>query len=454
MKTIDISQSEEVFTVSRLNREVRFMLEGNFPLLWVEGEISNFSVPASGHWYFSLKDNGAQVRCAMFKPQNRRLNFVPKDGAHVLLKTRVSLYEGRGEFQLLAEHMEEVGEGQLRKAFEFLKQRLLAAGLFDAKHKQPIPTMPRAIGVITSPTGAAIRDILSVLRRRFPSIPVIIYPTLVQGDTAAKNIIGALQTAGQRRECDVLILARGGGSLEDLWPFNEEGVAHAIHACQIPIISGVGHEVDFTIADFVADARAPTPSAAAELCTPNQAELRQSLQLRQRRLMHWWRQKILQLQQHVDWMNKHLQQQHPRRRLQEQSQQLRLAARALRHLQQRRFGAVRAKLETLTAKLRSVTPHHKILRHRQSLRYQEQQSKTAILQWLQHYRERLGGIAAQLDTLSPLATLQRGYAVASKNQQLLASTRQVKVGDAITVRLKEGELDCAVTALTHSRGDE
>ena len=237
----------------------------------------------------------------MFKPGNRRVDFVPKDGMQVMMKARVSLYEGRGEFQLLGEHMEEVGEGQLRKAFEVLKKRLLAAGLFDVKHKQALPVFPKSIGVVTSPTGAAIRDILSVLRRRYPAVPVIIYPTLVQGEAAANNIVSAIQLASQRQECDVLILARGGGSLEDLWPFNEEQVAHAIYACPLPIISGVGHEVDFTIADFVADVRAPTPSAAAELCTPDKDELVKSLNFSRQRLQRLLQQQLLQLQQHLDW---------------------------------------------------------------------------------------------------------------------------------------------------------
>src|SRR3990167_11367189 len=267
MQTTTHEAQTEVYTVSRLNNEVKFILEDRFPWVWVEGEISNFAAPHSGHWYFSLKDNTAQVRCAMFRGQQRKLIFTPKDGMHVLINARVSLYENRGEFQLIAESMEERGEGKLRRAFEMLKKKLETAGLFDPLHKKKLPSFPKQIGIITSETGAAIADILTILKRRFPSIPIIVYPTLVQGTLAAPSIVKALKTANRRNECDVIILARGGGSLEDLWAFNEEIVAYAIFESDIPIISGVGHEIDFTIADFVADVRAPTPSAAAEMIT-------------------------------------------------------------------------------------------------------------------------------------------------------------------------------------------
>ena len=267
----------DIFSVSRLVRETRSVLESSFPLLWIEGEISNFSRPASGHMYFSLKDEAAQVRCAMFRGKNIHLRFKPENGMHVLVRVRPTLYETRGDFQLLIEHMEEAGLGALQRAFEELKTRLGKEGLFDTRSKQSIPVLPKQIGVITSPTGAAIRDILSVLKRRFPAIPVLIYPTAVQGENAATEIASMIKLADQRKECDVLVLARGGGSIEDLWAFNEEVVARAIHACETPLIAAIGHEVDFTIADFVADQRAPTPSAAAELITPDQHDFRQRL---------------------------------------------------------------------------------------------------------------------------------------------------------------------------------
>src|SRR5690606_31569338 len=248
--------------VSQLNRRAKQLLETHLPLLWVEGELSNVSQPSSGHWYFTLKDDQAQVRCAMFRNRNMLVRFKPQQGQQVLLRARVSLYEGRGDYQLIAEHMEEAGAGALQRAYEELKQKLAAEGLFSDDLKQPLPSLPRHIGVITSPTGAAIRDILHVLARRFPAIPVTVLPVAVQGKEAAPQIVKAIQLANRADLFDVLILARGGGSLEDLWPFNEEVVARAIHASKLPIVSAVGHEVDFTIADFVADLRAPTPSVA------------------------------------------------------------------------------------------------------------------------------------------------------------------------------------------------
>ncbi len=264
--------AREVLSISQLNAQARMLLERGLGSVWLEGEISNLARPASGHWYFSLKDESAQVRCAMFRNRSMLVRFPVKDGARVLARGRVSLYEARGEFQVVIDHLEEAGEGALRRRFEELKRKLLAEGLFDAARKKPLPTLPRRIGVITSPTGAALRDILHILQRRFPAVPVLVYPVAVQGEAAPREIVQALQLAAARRDCDVLILARGGGSLEDLMAFNEESVARAIYACDIPIISGVGHETDVTIADFVADERAPTPSGAAERSVPDSAE--------------------------------------------------------------------------------------------------------------------------------------------------------------------------------------
>jgi exodeoxyribonuclease VII large subunit len=444
MTALDISDSQEIFTVTRLNREVRFILEGSFPMIWVEGEISNFSAPHSGHWYFSLKDSGAQVRCAMFKPDNRRLGFTPKDGMHVMMKARVSLYEGRGDFQLIAEFMEEVGEGKLRQAFDAMKKRLLEAGLFDAVHKKPLPAMPKSIGVVTSPTGAAIRDILSVMNRRFPSLPVIIYPTLVQGNSAAPNIVNAIRLANERAECDVLIVARGGGSLEDLWPFNEEIVARAIFESMIPIISGVGHEVDFTIADFVSDLRAPTPSAAAELITPDVLDLMTGLTHQQQRLSRQMQQKFQAFHQKLVWLDKHLQQQHPKRRLAEKIQQVDLYEISLMRLQNKILTKHQATLDTLKAKMLSATPAHRIRDLQSFLDLQLHNLKTSIKIPLQHGQQQLGSLAAKLDALSPLATLKRGYAIASSKGDVLRHAGEVKSGEKINVRLMDGSLDCVV----------
>ncbi|HLB58235.1 MAG TPA: exodeoxyribonuclease VII large subunit [Gammaproteobacteria bacterium] len=446
MNTIDISCSEEVYSVSRLNRDVRLLLEENFGTLWVEGEISNFVAPNSGHWYFSLKDAQAQIRCAMFRLQNRKLGFTPKDGMHVLMKGRVSLYEGRGDFQLLVEHLEEAGEGKLRQAFEALKKRLADAGLFDAAHKKLLPPLPQTIGVITSTTGAAIRDILTVLKRRFSCVSVIIYPTLVQGELAATNIVNAIETANQRKECDVLIVARGGGSLEDLWPFNEERVAYAIYRSNIPIISGIGHEIDFTIADFVADVRAPTPSAAAELVTPDREELLASITPIEKQFIRLMMQKFQQFQQTIMWMNKHLQQQHPKRRLAEKMQHLDLQEITLKRLLNNFINDHKIKLHILNAKLYGCTPAHRIRESQQLLISQKQLLQNAITFSLQQKQQLLSNFAATLDALSPLATLKRGFAIATlaENKKILRNVKQVAVGDKISVRLLNGSLGCAV----------
>ena len=405
METTGIEQTEAVYTVSRLNNEVRFLLEDSFQTVWVEGEISNFIAPHSGHWYFSLKDAAAQVRCALFRGNQRKPGFTPKDGSHVLLKARVSLYANRGDYQLIVDDMEERGEGKLRRAYELLKKKLGAAGWFAPEHKKTLPPFPEQIGVITSATGAAIRDILTILKRRYPCVPVIIYPTLVQGDTAAPQIANAIQVANQRHECDVLILARGGGSLEDLWPFNEEMVAQAIFKSALPIISGVGHEIDFTIADFVADKRAATPSAAAELATPKIDDLLIALSRQQQQLTRQMERTFLQSQQQLIWMQKHLLNQHPKRRLTEKRQRLEFMKLALVQGQRR---------------------------------------------LIDQLKTRLGNAAAKLDGLSPLATLERGFAIATlPNQQVLRHVNEVSPGDKLNLRLAVGTLQCSVLSKSH-----
>ncbi len=391
---------EKIYTVSRLNQSVRLLLEERFATILVEGEISNFAAPHSGHWYFSLKDSTAQVRCALFKGSQRQLNFTPKDGVHVLIKARVSLYENRGEFQLIVENMEEQGEGRLYRAFQLLKNKLEKEGLFDAAHKKPIPCFPKQIGVVTSPTGAAIRDILTVLKRRYALVPIIIYPALVQCHAAAASLVEAIHQANQRAECDVILLARGGGSLEDLWPFNEEIVARAIYQSQIPIVTGVGHEVDFTIADFVADLRAPTPSAAAELSTPDQAELHQVLQKQKDRLSGCIKRLFAARTQQLIWVKKHLLQQHPKRRLQ----------------------TIMQRLDQMTTSL---------IHHLQSIIHKKQSL--------------LNNKLAKLDALSPLATLKRGFAIAvDEKGNIIRTAASVKKGSPIKVKLSQDGLACTV----------
>ncbi|GAB4290328.1 MAG: exodeoxyribonuclease VII large subunit [Thiohalomonadaceae bacterium] len=435
--------NRDIYTVSRLNAEARAVLEGSFPLLWVEGEISNLARPASGHWYFSLKDSAAQVRCAMFRQRNQLLRFKPQDGMHVLIRARLSLYEGRGEFQLIVEHMEEAGSGALQRAFEMLKLRLQNEGLFDAARKRPLPRLPRCIGVVTSPTGAAIRDILTVLARRFPSIPVVIYPVPVQGSGAGEQIAAAIRRAGERAECDVLIVGRGGGSLEDLWAFNEEVVARAIHASPLPIVSAVGHEIDFTIADFVADRRAPTPSAAAELLSPDREEMRTQL-LRQRiRLARSFQRQMRHKRERLAALQKRLK--HPGRRLQEIAQRLdemeQRLSRASRHLL-RHAGS---RLAALHARLERHTPLYRV----QALqtRHNELQRRLhrAAAQHLERLNRRLAQAAHTLDAVSPLATLGRGYAiVTSADGSVLRAAAQTAPGAQVQARLGQGRLLCRV----------
>lgn len=435
--------TRDILTVSRLNAEVRAVLEGSFPLLWVEGEISNLARPSSGHWYFSLKDSGAQVRCAMFRQRNQLLRFKPQDGMHVVIRARVSLYEGRGEFQLIAEHMEEAGSGALQQAFEMLKLRLGKEGLFDAARKRRLPRLPRRIGVVTSPTGAAIRDVLTVLARRFPSIPVVIYPVPVQGNGAGEQIAAAIRRAGERGECDVLIVGRGGGSLEDLWAFNEEVVARAIHASPIPVVSAVGHEVDFTIADFVADMRAPTPSAAAELLSPDREEMRTQLLQQRLRLARSFQRRMLHSKQALDGLQKRLK--HPGRRLQEIGQRLDELEQRLARARHNLLRHAAARLAALHARLERHTPLHRV--QAMQVRRQELQRRlrSGATQHLERLNRRLAQAAHALDTVSPLATLSRGYAiVTAADGSVLRAAKQAATGQQVQARLGQGRLLCRV----------
>ncbi|ODB92184.1 exodeoxyribonuclease VII large subunit [Candidatus Thiodiazotropha endoloripes] len=438
--------TREIFSVSRLVRETRAVLEASFPLLWVSGEISNLAQPASGHIYFSLKDEAAQVRCAMFRMKRQRLRFRPENGQQVLIRAKVSLYEARGEFQLIAEHMEPAGEGALRIAFEQLKQKLATEGLFDSEQKKPIPVPPKQLGLITSPTGAAVRDLLSVLKRRFPALPVIIYPVQVQGEDAARQIVQMLKLAEQRQECDLLILSRGGGSLEDLQAFNEEQVARAIHEVSIPVVTGIGHEIDFTIADFVADRRAATPSAAAELVTPDQLEWQQRLHAVTRRLKQNQQQRLQQLQQHFSALLKRLQIQHPKRRLQQQAQRLdelsdRLSRQFHVNLLQKH-----QRVDRLHTRLARQTPEQRLKRLVQQTTSLEQRLHRAVTQRLNREQTRFTQLGRDLHNLSPLNTLGRGYSIVSSptTDAIITDASDVELGDELQARLHKGNLICQV----------
>ncbi len=433
----------EIYSVSQLNREVRTILEGSFRMLWIEGEISNLAQPASGHLYFSLKDSRSQVRCAMFRSHNNLLRFQPENGMQVLIYARVSLYEARGEFQLIADRMEPAGEGALQLAFEQLKKRLEQEGLFSPLHKKELPEFPRIVGIVTSPTGAAIRDVLSVLGRRFPALEVIIYPTQVQGETAAQQIARMINLADKRKECDVLIVTRGGGSLEDLWSFNEEVVARAIHACETPVVVGVGHEIDFTIADFVADVRAPTPSAAAELISFDQEELKQQLTGYEIGFRDLITRKISQLDQKVNELQRRLV--HPGRRLEELSQRLddlsiRMNKAAMASIHQRSI-----RLSTLIINLKQYNPEKVIAMNLERCQQYRIRIDSAMLNRLEKLKAKLSETARTLQSVSPLNTLHRGYAIMQKAPgQIIRTSRDVGVGDRVTAQLSSGALECTV----------
>jgi exodeoxyribonuclease VII large subunit len=431
-------------SVSDLNRQVRSLLESSFMMVQVQGEISNFVRPSSGHWYFTLKDDRAQVRCALFRNRNQFLKYRPRDGDQVMVRAKVSLYEGRGEFQLICDYMEESGIGQLQQAFEALKQQLAAEGLFDQTRKLPLPPHPRHLGVITSPSGAAIHDILSVLKRRFPGLPVTLYPTAVQGAEAAPGIVRALEQAQRHGLCDVIILGRGGGSLEDLWPFNDETVARAIHACRIPVVSAVGHETDVSISDFVADLRAPTPSAAAELLTPDQRELQQRLDQARRRLYERLRQQLRQSRERLAALQSRLR--HPGERLRERAQrldelELRLRKAILRLLDDRR-----SRLQRQQARLVQIRPERQISRMRQQLGSLRQQLQRQMAYLLHDKRLRSAALAGQLNAVSPLATLERGYAIVQDSSgRVIDDASLLNIDDLIETRLAKGRLRSRVT---------
>ncbi len=387
----------EIYTVTQFNHDSRQLLEKTFGQIWITGEISNLARPASGHLYFTLKDDKAAVRCALFR--NSRRNTPPDldNGQQVVANARVSLYEPRGDFQLIVNSLEPAGLGLLQKKFEQLKKQLLAEGLFDQSRKQPIPDMPTTIGIITSSRGAAIHDVLKVLKRRHSNIEVIVYPSLVQGEQAAANISQMIKVANQRNECDVLLVTRGGGSLEDLWCFNEESVARAIAASDLPIVSAVGHEVDFTIADFVADLRAATPSAAAELLSPDQASLKQQLHHAQRKLVHL-------LQQQVEY-------------------------------KQLVLNALKARLPRPDALLQQET---------QTVDHLQLRLEQAMQRGLQQNQQRLAHNSSLLNSLSPLNTLSRGYAILSQDNKAISSVKQIDKQSPITAQLHDGDIELTV----------
>ncbi|WP_288233926.1 exodeoxyribonuclease VII large subunit [uncultured Haemophilus sp.] len=487
------NSTSNIFTVTQLNYSVRHLLEVELGQVWLTGEISNFSQPVSGHWYLTLKDENAQVRCAMFRMKNLRVNFRPQNGMQVLVRTSVSLYEPRGDYQLIIESMQMAGDGLLQQQFEGLKMKLAAQGLFAQEHKKPIPKFVKRVGIITSPSGAALQDILHILNRRDPSLQVVIYPTLVQGKEATQDIIDTIRLANQRKECDVLIVGRGGGSLEDLWCFNEEMVAYAIYQSELPIISAVGHETDVTIADFVADLRAPTPSAAAELVSRDQQEIVRQLQhhlnmvnlafdrlwaeklsrfqhinlrlnaqspAKQLELLHF---KLTQIfdrsqgrleqslklkEQKIAQLFLRVQAKHPSRQL--ELQKLHLTQQETRLCKQieQLFNVKRQKFYFAKQWLDNSTLPHNISRQNQNLQQLSHRLTYLIEKQFTKQQQGFHALCTKLDGLSPLKILGRGYSITQNDQQhVITNTKQITKGDRITTQLVNGQILSEVIAI-------
>ena len=437
-----LNLDREVLSVSQLNNRARLLLEDVFSGIWVEGEISNLARPASGHIYFTLKDGQAQVRCALFRQNAARVRQALRDGLAVKVRGKVSLFEGRGDYQLILDAVEPAGDGALRLAFEALKEKLGAEGLFASTGKIALPAHPRRIGIVTSPTGAVIRDIISVFRRRAPQVELNLIPTAVQGREATAQIVRALQRA-DALGFDALILARGGGSLEDLWCFNEEAVARAVAACSTPIVSAVGHETDVSIADFVADVRAPTPSAAAELLAPDSSELLQRLHNLQRRLVLHMHGRLARERLRLDGVSKRLR--HPGERLRQQAQRLDDLDMRLRRAFNQQLASQRERLARLDARLAAQHPGRSLALLRQRLDGLAERLPRAMQGQLRNQRQRLGALAGQLQIVSPLATLGRGYSILlDERGQAVRSAAQTQPGQRLKARLSEGELDVRV----------
>ena len=412
--------------------------------VWVEGELSSLSRPSSGHWYFSLKDRKCQVRCAMFRGFNQRIRTVPKEGDQIRIRGKVTLYENRGDFQIIVEHLEPAGLGELQQAFEELKRKLQAEGLFDAARKRPLPTTPRHIGVVTSPTGAAIHDILTVLARRCPAIPVTLYPTAVQGKPATADIVQAIQRAQAHGVADVLIVGRGGGSLEDLWCFNEEAVARALASCTIPTVSAVGHEVDVTIADFVADLRAPTPSAAAEKISPDQRDWLRQIAERELRLGNAARRALKRLSTELEHLGARLRD--PRRQLQEKAQRMDDLELRLTQTMSQRLQQMRVRREHLEQRLTTHSPRRRLLDSQEALTRVSEHLGTAMSLQLARREEQLQHVAQTLNVVSPLATLGRGYAIVrDADGNIVRDAGSLSPGDQISARTARGEISADVT---------
>lgn len=440
--------ADNIYSVSQLNQSVRLMLENQLGAVWLTGEISNFSQPVSGHWYLSLKDENAQVRCAMFRMKNLRVSFRPTNGMQVLVRANVSLYEPRGDYQLIIESMHLAGEGLLMQQFEALKLKLAAEGLFAQHLKKNLPHFSKAVGIITSKTGAALQDILHILQRRDPSLKIIIYPTAVQGKDAATDIAQMIELANQRQEVDVLIVGRGGGSLEDLWCFNEEMVARAIFHSHLPVISAVGHETDVTIADFVADVRAPTPSAAAELVSRNQTELLQQLQYRRQRLEIALDRLFAEKRQKLKHLSLRLHNQHPQAQLRIQQQLITQLSHRLQQSLRHRWQKKAENLTALSMRLYKNSLPLRLQQYEQQLAQLKVRLNSHMNLTLSLQQKQLAHLCGKLDSLSPLKVLARGYSITQNQQNFtIRSIKDVNIGEHIKTRLTDGNIISQVIRL-------
>ena len=439
--------ARQILSPSQLNTLARDLLEGAFPLVWVEGELGNLSRPGSGHLYFTLKDARAQVRCALFKPKSQWLTFVPREGLRVLARGRLTLYEARGDYQLILDSLEEAGEGALRRAFEELKQKLTLEGLFETERKRPLPAFVRRLAVLTSPSGAAVRDVLSVLARRFPLLDVDVLPVPVQGEGAPAHIVAMLQRAYRSGRYDTILLARGGGSLEDLWAFNDERLVRAIAQSPVPVVSAIGHETDFSLSDFVADVRAPTPSVAAELLVPSAQDLRARLRQLQRRVATLQLHHLRRDQQRADRAAIRLHAMRPQARLALLRRRQEDAHRRLHAALHKHLDRLRARMRHSDAVLRAMQPKRRLATLRQQLESLRLRPRAAIARRLTHDALRLRGVARSLEAVSPLKTVARGYAILLNEEgHVIRSVQEARVGDRLEARLSDGHLPLRVVA--------
>ena len=439
-----LDNTQEIISVSEINRRAKSILEENFPFVWIQGEVSNFFSAASGHWYFSLKDESSEIRCAMFANKSHRITFEPKDGDHLVLNGTLSIFEGRGQYQIIVEHIELAGEGALLKAFEELKKKLLTEGLFDDSLKKKLPSYPRSIAVVTSPDGAVIQDIINVLSRRSPYFNLIVVPTLVQGEKAAPLICEALNKASDLENIDLIILARGGGSIEDLWAFNNEEVARAIVNCPIPLVSAVGHETDFTISDFVADIRAPTPSIAAEIISQPYSELKETLEGYQSYLLKSVESQFDSQRTRITNLIKRIR--HPGDKLREIGQKVDYLETTLIQEMHQKVSLKKNQLNLTQLSLQQNSPQNKVKEAKVYLQNASKDLLKAFNLKIERKRKLLGELVATIEAVSPLSVLARGYSIISTEPEgkILSSSNQVKIGQTISAVLNKGSIKAEV----------